>query len=109
MAIESKLTIKQPTAWTAIIMGKAATQVFLKFLLVAARISTKTTRLWMIIEHTTAEECSKFPHESYHGYTMEDKPEKGTETEKFPWDTKRAMTWASPLTNQLIISLHFGS
>jgi len=37
----------------------------------------------MIIEHTTAEECSKFPHESYHGYTMEDKPEKGTETEKF--------------------------
>jgi hypothetical protein len=45
MAIESKLNIKQPTAWTAIIMGKAATQVFLKFLLVAARISTKTTRL----------------------------------------------------------------
>lgn len=31
----------------------------------------------MIIEHTTAKEFSKFPLESYHGYTMEDKPEKG--------------------------------
>jgi len=38
----------------------------------------------MIIEHTTAKEFSKFPLESYHGYTIEDKLEKGTETEKFP-------------------------